>query len=71
MIAWLPPGIEERAVVDGAAARGVGAYGLRPYHRDQDAPGGLLFGYGRATEAEIEEGIRLVGEAVDEVRAAS
>ena len=69
IVAWLPAGVAEQAVVDGAAARGVGAYGLRRYRsRPDDGPPGLLFGYGRLTETEIEEGIRLVADAVAEVR---
>ena len=66
VIAWLPSGVDEAAVVERAAAAGVRLYGLRQYHSArQDAPGGLLFGYGAVTEAEIDEGIRLVAEAID------
>jgi GntR family transcriptional regulator/MocR family aminotransferase len=71
VIAWLPAGIDEQPLVQGAARAGVGIYGLRPYHSVQaTARPGLLFGYGTATETEIEEGIRVVGEAFDAVRSA-
>ena len=66
VIAWLPSGVDEAAVLERAAAAGVRLYGLRQYHSArQKAPGGLLFGYGAVTEAEIDEGIRLVAEAMD------
>ena len=69
VITWLPNGLDETAVVRRAAQLGVGAYGLARYYNDPaTARGGLLFGYGRLTIAEIEEGIRLVAQAVDETR---
>ena len=71
VIAWLPPGIDETAVVEAAARLGVAAHGLAQYHvASRHAPGGLLFGYGTLTESEIEEGIRLVAEAIDTIRTA-
>jgi GntR family transcriptional regulator/MocR family aminotransferase len=72
VIAWLPDGVDEAALVERAAAAGVAAYGLASYHSARrDAPGGLLFGYGTLTEAEIEEGIRLVAVALSEIRSAA
>jgi len=69
VIAWLPDGVDEAALVAEAAAVGVGAYGLSGYHSArQEAPGGLLFGYGTLSEAEIEEGIRLVAGALAAIR---
>ncbi len=71
VIAWLPPGIDETAVVEAAARLGVAAHGLAQYHvARRHAPGGLLFGYGTLTESEIEEGIRLVADAIDTIRTA-
>jgi GntR family transcriptional regulator/MocR family aminotransferase len=71
VIAWLPAGVAETALVERAAAAGVAVYGLTGYHSGRrDAPGGLLFGYGTLTEAEIEEGIRLVAGALSEIRSA-
>jgi GntR family transcriptional regulator/MocR family aminotransferase len=61
VLAWLPAGVDEAAVIEQAAAIGVAIDGVTPYHMARrDGPGGLLIGYGMATEAEIEEGIRLV-----------
>jgi GntR family transcriptional regulator / MocR family aminotransferase len=65
VIAWLPPGVAETPLVERAAAEGVGIYGLARYHDDPaTARPGLLFGYGRVTEAEIDEGIRVVASAL-------
>jgi GntR family transcriptional regulator/MocR family aminotransferase len=69
IVAWLPPDVDEQAVVERAATLGVGAYGLSKYRTRADVgPGGLLFGYGRLTEGEIEEGIHLIAQAVREIR---
>ena len=66
--AWLPDGIDEAAVIAHAAALGVRLDGISRYRIDRGrGPGGLLFGYGSTIEAQIEEGIRLVGRAFDEV----
>ena len=65
VIAWLPPGIEEQQIVDCAAAAGVALTGLARYHDDPaTARRAVLFGYGRVTESEIEEGIRVVAAAL-------
>jgi GntR family transcriptional regulator / MocR family aminotransferase len=68
VLAWLPDGIDEPALVERAAAVGVGVDGVSPYRiADRDGPGGLLFGYGNVTEAAIEEGIRLIAGEMREV----
>ena len=65
VIAWLPPGIEETPLVDAAASNGVALTGLARYHDDPaSARQGLLFGYGRVTESQIEEGISVVASAL-------
>ena len=69
VLAWLPDSIDEAALVIGAAERGVGLTGVTPYRvGDRGGPGGVLFGYGTVTEAAIDEGIRLIAEAVDAMR---
>jgi GntR family transcriptional regulator/MocR family aminotransferase len=71
VVAWLPPGVDEASVVDGALAQGVNLNGITPYRRlRDDRPGGLVFGYGTPTETEIEEGIRLVAEVLAAIRRA-
>ena len=65
VIAWLPPGVQETPVVEVAASQGVALRGLARHHSDPaTARQGLLFGYGRVTESEIEEGIRVVASAL-------
>jgi len=65
VIAWLQPGMDEKRIVESVAAEGVALTGLARYHDDPaTARQGLLFGYGRVTESEIEEGIRIVASAL-------
>ncbi|HET9344821.1 MAG TPA: PLP-dependent aminotransferase family protein [Candidatus Limnocylindrales bacterium] len=65
VFAWLPPGVDEGAIVRRAASAGVGVYGLSRYgYARSSGGGGLIFGYGAITEAEIVEGVQLVGEAL-------
>jgi GntR family transcriptional regulator/MocR family aminotransferase len=71
LVAMLPQGIDEDAVVDGAAADGVRVYGIRRYQiTGQARPAGLVFGYGAISEAEIDEGVRVVGRVLDAIRSA-
>ncbi len=66
VVAWLPAGVSEAALIERAAALGVAVDGVSPYYlARRDGPGGLLFGYGTLTETEIDEAIRLVARAMD------
>ena len=68
VLAWLPDGIDETAVIDRAAALGVRVTGVAGTHFDPErARGGLIFGYGTVTVSEIDEGVRIVAQAVAEV----
>jgi GntR family transcriptional regulator / MocR family aminotransferase len=72
VVAWLPDGIDEAALIERAAAHGVALTGVTPYHRIRhDGPGGLIFGYGMPTESEIEEGIRLIARELEGLRRAA
>jgi GntR family transcriptional regulator/MocR family aminotransferase len=65
VLAMLPEGVDEAAIVARAAALGVKVSGVSSTHfQPGRAPGGLLFGYGTVTTSDIEEGVRLVAEAV-------
>ena len=65
VIAWLPSGMDEARIAESAAAEGVALSGLARYYDDPaTARQGLLFGYGRVTESEIEEGIRIVAKGL-------
>jgi GntR family transcriptional regulator/MocR family aminotransferase len=69
LVAWLPPDLDEAALVAAAAARGLGVYGVTPYRLDSTGPGGLIFGYADLSEREIAAGIVILSEAVAEIRA--
>ena len=65
VVAWLPDGLDEVAVIQRIAAAGVAVDGVSPYYlARRDGPGGLLFGYGTLTERDIEAAIRLVARAI-------
>ena len=56
VLAYLPDGLDEAAIIRAAAAEGIAVYGLTPR---RIAPGraGLVFGYGQIPESAIEAGI--------------
>ena len=68
LIAHLPDGVSEDAVIAAAATRGVAVYGLGPYRLTPGGPGALLFGYGTLDEPALERGVRGVAEALGEVQ---
>jgi GntR family transcriptional regulator/MocR family aminotransferase len=55
--------IAEDAVIQSAAARGVGVYGISGYFLARAARAGLMLGYSRMNKQSIREGIRLLGES--------
>jgi GntR family transcriptional regulator/MocR family aminotransferase len=64
----LPEDVDEPALLRAAAARGVGVEGLA-WHRFADGgPPGVLLGFGNLAEPAIAQGVRLLGEALAEVR---
>jgi GntR family transcriptional regulator/MocR family aminotransferase len=64
LVAYLPPGLRESALVEGAAHRGVAVYGLEPYRLSHAGRAGLIFGYATVDEATIARGVRLLAEVV-------
>ncbi|NBE93257.1 PLP-dependent aminotransferase family protein [Nonomuraea sp. KC401] len=68
VVAWLPPGLDEPAVVAAAARHGVRVHGLAPYRLAGSGPGGLIFGYAVLGERAIAEGVALLATAIREVR---
>ncbi|MDL4814429.1 MocR-like pyridoxine biosynthesis transcription factor PdxR [Actinomadura opuntiae] len=68
VVAWLPPGLDEAAVVAAAARRGLGIHGVGPYRIAGTGPGGLIFGYAILGESAIAEGVALLAAAIREVR---
>ena len=68
LIAYLPAGVDETAVVAAAAGRGAAVYGLAPYRIACAGRPGLIFGYATLGERELIEGIEIVAEAICDVR---
>lgn len=60
LVTWLPPDLDEAAVVAAAAERGLGVGGVAPYHLTPDQRGGLIFGYATLNERAIAEGIDIL-----------
>ncbi|MEP6639216.1 MAG: PLP-dependent aminotransferase family protein, partial [Chloroflexota bacterium] len=63
VLAWLPPGLDEAALIDAAAGEGIALSGLTP-RRVAPGPAGLIFGYGAVRESAIEDGIRRLADVV-------
>ncbi|MBO4272151.1 PLP-dependent aminotransferase family protein [Microbispora triticiradicis] len=68
VVAWLPPGLDEAAVVTAAARHGLAIHGVGPYRIAGTGPGGLIFGYATLGEAAIAEGVALLATAIRDVR---
>ena len=66
--AWLADDLDESAVVQAAAARGLGVYGVAPYRIAAGGRPGLVFGYGNLSEQTIVEGIDILAAAVATLR---
>lgn len=62
----LPPEVDEAALLKSAAARGVGAEGLSWHRFRPGGAPGLLLGYGNLSEPAIEQGVLLLGKALEE-----
>ncbi|HEX4703294.1 MAG TPA: PLP-dependent aminotransferase family protein [Pseudonocardiaceae bacterium] len=69
LITWLPPDLDETAVVAAAARRGLGVYGVAQYRLAQDSAQGLLFGYAGLGEQAIVDGVGILADAIADVRA--
>jgi GntR family transcriptional regulator / MocR family aminotransferase len=64
----LPADVDEPALVAAAAARGVGMEGLAWHRFAHGGIPGVLLGYGNLSEPAIEQGVRLIAEALAEVQ---
>jgi GntR family transcriptional regulator/MocR family aminotransferase len=60
LVTWLPPHLDEAAVVDAAACAGIGIEGVTPYRISHPGPGGLIFGYATVNEQAIAEGVGIL-----------
>jgi len=65
VVLWpAPTRITEDAIIQSAAARGVGVYGIAGYFLARPSRPGLMLGYSRMNQEKIREGIRLLGESL-------
>jgi GntR family transcriptional regulator/MocR family aminotransferase len=64
VLAWLPEGSEEPAVVGRAVHAGVGLNGVTRRRFEHPGPGGLIFGYGTIADRDIGPAIRTLAEAI-------
>lgn len=64
----LPEGVSEPALLAAAAARGVGMEGLAWHRFSPDGAPGVLLGFGNLSEPAIEQGVRLIADALAETR---
>ena len=71
VLAWLPPDIDDAAVVRAAGAAGIGVQDVTSGTLLEGSRRGLIFGYGTLDEARIDAGIRRLAEVIhsDEKRA--
>jgi GntR family transcriptional regulator / MocR family aminotransferase len=65
----LPADLDETAVIEAAARRDLGVYGLGPYWTTGAGAGGLVFGYGALNEQAVAEGVHLLADTIAEIRA--
>ena len=64
LVAYLPDGADETAVVEAAARRGLALHGLAPYRISREGRPGLIFGYATLDERALDEGIEILAEAL-------
>ncbi len=67
LVTWLPPDLDEAAVVDAAARAGVGIEGVTAYRISHPGPGGLIFGYATVNEQAITEGVGILARVIGEL----
>jgi GntR family transcriptional regulator / MocR family aminotransferase len=64
IVLWPRARIAEQEVLDQAAAREVGVYGISGYYLRPPSRTGIILGYSRLREAGIREGVRRLGEVL-------
>jgi GntR family transcriptional regulator / MocR family aminotransferase len=69
LLARLPDGADEAALVAAAAARGVGVEGLELFRYDPGGPPGLVLGFGGLAEPALERAVALLADAAATARA--
>ncbi len=64
IVLWPRRRVDEQAVIASAAARGVGVYGISRYFLKPPSRTGIMLGYSRMRESEIQAGIRRLSEVL-------
>ncbi len=67
LVTWLPPHLDEAAVVAAARRAGVGLDAVGPYRISNPGPGGLIFGYATVSERAIAEGVATLAEVISDL----
>jgi len=67
LVTWLPPHLDEAAVVGAARRAGVGLDAVGPYRITNPGPGGLIFGYATVSERAIAEGVARLAQVIGEL----
>jgi GntR family transcriptional regulator/MocR family aminotransferase len=67
LCAWFRSRIDDVAVVERAAARGLSPIALSTCFVARRARPGLVLGFGGSSEAQIVRGVRTLSEVIDEV----
>jgi GntR family transcriptional regulator/MocR family aminotransferase len=67
LVAWLPPHLDEAAVVAAARRAGVALDAVGPYRITNPGPGGLIFGYATVSERAIAEGVARLARVISEL----
>ncbi len=67
LVTWLPPHLDEGAVVAAARRAGVGVDAIGPYRITNPGPGGLIFGYATVGERAIAEGVARLAQVIGEL----
>ncbi len=71
LVAWLPPGMDDRAAARQAAAHGVDTVPLSSCGKEPIERGGLILGYATVAEHEMREGVRRLAAALHSLPPAS
>jgi GntR family transcriptional regulator/MocR family aminotransferase len=64
LLAWLPAGVDETAVLAAGARAGIRLDGVRPYRLGEPGPAGLIFGYAAINESAVPDAVRTLADAL-------
>ena len=66
LLLQLPDQVDDVAIEEAAASRGIGVRALSPLHLRANPERGLLLGYGRLSESRIEDAIGALSSVIKE-----